>query len=72
MNWQGHVLGRVDEYTYLIELFSWMDGEPNGQQLQSIAGMADWNFYPTASAMNDWYYEIYSPRVKGYLFERVQ
>jgi len=69
VKWQGHVLGRVDRHTYLIELFSWDDGEPNGQRLQAITEMADWRFYETADAMNDWYYDVYSPlarrKVKG-------
>jgi hypothetical protein len=43
VQWQGHVLGRIDEHTYLIELYSWDDGLPNGQRLQPIAGMADWS-----------------------------
>jgi len=68
VRWQGQVLGRVDEHTYLIELFSWMDGGPNGQQLQSIVGMSDWTFYPTADAMKDWYEHEYQPRVRDYEF----
>src|SRR5215475_4625300 len=36
VRWQGRVLGRVDSDTYLVELFSWDDGLPNGQQLQSL------------------------------------
>ena len=68
VNWQGYVLGRVDEHTYLIELISWMNGEPNGQQLQSVAGMGDWKFYSTAHDMNEWYEGTYSPIVKGYHF----
>ena len=68
VNWQGHVLGRADEHTYLIELFSWMDGAPNGQQLQSIVGMSDWKFYPSAEAMNDWYENEYCPRLRHYEF----
>ena len=43
VQWQGHVLGRIDEHTYLVELYSWDDGLPNGQRLQPIAGMADWS-----------------------------
>ena len=62
------MLGRVDEHTYLIELFSWMDGGPNGQQLQSIVGMSDWKFYPTADAVKDWYEQEYCPRVRDYEF----
>jgi len=69
VNWQGYVLGRVDDHTYLIELFSWFDGEPNGHQLQPLAGMADWKFYSTARDMNEWYREEYCPQVCSYSFE---
>jgi hypothetical protein len=72
VNWQGYVLGRVDNHTYLIELFSWDDGEPNGQQLQPIAGMADWKFYSTARDMKEWYREEYCPRVRDYSFEAAE
>src|SRR5262249_54002516 len=68
VKWQGHVLGRMDDRTYLIELFSWDDGEPNSQRLQAITEMADWRFYETADAMNDWYYDTYSPQVARYSF----
>lgn len=73
VNWQGYVRGRVDDctddHTYLIELFSWFDGEPNGQQLQPLAGMVDWKFYSTARDMNEWYEDEYCPQVRGYSFE---
>ena len=72
VKWQGYVLGRVDDHTYLIELFSWDDGEPNGQQLQPIAGMADWKFYSTARDMKEWYREEYCPRVRDYSFEAAE
>ena len=72
VKWQGHVLGRVDDHTYLIELFSWDDGEPNGQQLQPIAGMADWKFYSTARDMKEWYREEYCPQVRDYSFEAAE
>jgi hypothetical protein len=62
------VLGRIDEHTYLVELYSWDDGLPNGQRLQSIAGMADWKFYSTAHDMNEWYEDTYRRLVKHYDF----
>jgi hypothetical protein len=68
VEWQGRVLGRVDNQTYLIELISWSHGLPSGQRLQSIASMSGWRFYPTADEMRDWYEEDYSPLVAGYCF----
>jgi hypothetical protein len=72
VNWQGYVLGRLDDHSYLIELFSWFDGKPNGQQLQPIAGMADWKFYSTARDMKEWYREEYCPQVRDYSFEAAE
>jgi hypothetical protein len=68
VKWQGRILGRVDDRTYRVELLSWGDGKPNGQRLQSIAEMADWKFYSTASEMNEWYENTYRSGVKHYDF----
>ena len=68
VRWQGRVLGRTDAHSYLIELYSWDDGLPNGQQLQSVAGMENWKFYSTAHDMNGWYEDTYRPIVKRYDF----
>jgi hypothetical protein len=72
VKWQGYVLGRVDDHTYLIELFSGFGGEPNGQQLQPLAGMADWKFYSNARDMEEWYTDEYCPRVRTYSFEAAE
>jgi hypothetical protein len=69
VNWQGHVLARVNEQTYRVEVFSWMTGEPNGQRLVPVAEMVDWKFYPTADEMNAWYEHVYARRVRDYSFE---
>jgi len=68
VKWQGQVFGRIDDHTYLIELYSWSDGRPNGQKLQPLAGMGDWKFYATDRDMNEWYEETYTPIMKHYDF----
>ena len=42
------------------------------EKLQPLAGMADWQFYSTVSAMNEWYYDDYTPRVNRYNFSVAQ
>ncbi|MEX3650910.1 hypothetical protein [Mycolicibacterium porcinum] len=35
--WQGHILGVPAPGVILVELFEWILGEPNGQQLITVA-----------------------------------
>lgn len=51
LEWQGHVLDRVEVGLYLVELYSWWDGMPNGQQLVPVASMSNWTFYDDAVEM---------------------
>lgn len=51
INWQGKVLADVSDGMVLIQLFSFLDGEPTQQQIQPIAGMSDWLFYDTNEDM---------------------
>ena len=46
---QGWVLEELVSGTYLIELFSWADGYPNGQHIAPLADMGDWRFYSDES-----------------------
>src|SRR5437773_9386052 len=66
VKWQGHILGRIDDHTYLVGLYSWLDGSSSTQHLQPLAGMADWQFYASHHDMNEWYEDIYSWQVKRY------
>src|SRR2546425_3195878 len=66
VKWQGHILGRIDDHTYLVELFSWLDGSGGTQRLQALAGMADWQFYTRQDDMKDWDEDIYSCQGKPY------
>lgn len=44
-NRQGQVIDQFNEDTYLIELYSWMSGGPNGQQMCRLEAMIEWHFY---------------------------
>jgi predicted GIY-YIG superfamily endonuclease len=48
--WQGHVIDR-DGDLFIVELFSWWDGMPNGQKLVTVEQMQSWKFYDTAIEM---------------------
>lgn len=51
LEWQGRVLDRVEVGLYLIELYSWWDGMPNGQRLIGVEKMELWTFYDDAVEM---------------------
>ena len=51
LQWQGHVVEQIDRGIYMIELFSWGDGQPNGQQIALLADMASWTFYDNGLEM---------------------
>lgn len=46
---QGWVLEELVSGTYLIELFSWADGYPNGQHIAPVSDMGEWRFYSDES-----------------------
>lgn len=70
--WQGRVLRPIGDRTYLVELYSWRDGSPNGVKPIPVDQMSDWKFYAKGAAGNregnEWYEEVYSPMVRGYHF----
>lgn len=39
--WQGRIIDEPAPYILLIELFSWLDGEPCGQELISVRDFMD-------------------------------
>lgn len=56
-SWQGVVVAEPHPSIYLVELFEWLSGSPNGQHLVPIGIMVseDWRFYDTAEEMTDYY-----------------
>lgn len=51
LEWQGHVIDRIETGLYLIEIYSWWDGCPAGQRLIPVASMTNWTFYDDAVEM---------------------
>lgn len=47
VDWQGTILSLVDSETYLVQLFSWIAGEPLEQYLINRSAMKSWGFYDT-------------------------
>jgi len=50
LEWQGRVVDR-DDTGYIVELFSWWDGYPNGQKFVPTNELIDWTFYDSALEM---------------------
>ena len=52
VKWQGCILSKPSKNMYLIQLFSWLSGEPTNRQLISIDKMKDWLFYKDFEEMD--------------------
>lgn len=55
IQWQGAVLGSPTPGYYLVELYEWLMGQPNGQCLVKIEQMLDWQFYDTPESMQEFW-----------------
>lgn len=53
--WQGLVVAEPRPGIYLVELFSWVMGDPTHQQLIPIEEMTGWRFYDDTEWMNNAY-----------------
>ena len=53
IEWQGHIIGKVKEGVYLVQLFSWIDGSPTNQAFTKMEDMIDWQLYDTNEDMNE-------------------
>jgi len=49
--YQGHVLDYLPPKLVLVQLFSWLDGEPTCQKLLEVTD--EWSFYDTMKRMHD-------------------
>lgn len=61
IEWQGEVIGKVEQGLYLIRLFNWIDGGDSLQRLIPIDEMRHWLFYDNHESMN-WHYREGSAR----------
>ena len=64
LNWQGQILGYVQDGYFLVQTYDWIIGDPDTQYLVNITGMADWVFYDSASEMEDEYERKYARKGK--------
>lgn len=51
--WQGRIEERLTDEYYLVQLFSWNDGDPTHQAVVSITDMwqQEWAIFPNNEAM---------------------
>jgi len=45
VEWQGYVIGSPEPGWYLVQLFSWIDGEETNQHIVRFEDMKRWFFY---------------------------
>jgi len=64
IDWQGQVLGQIDESRYLVQLYSWWDGYPTTQRIVDIKDMSFWMFYNSDEDMRDYYDRVLRPELR--------
>ena len=47
---QGHVVAEVSKGLFLVQLYSWMMGEPTQQVIYGLEDMVEWTFYEDAES----------------------
>jgi hypothetical protein len=55
VKWQWIIVAKIEPDGYLVELWSWIDGEPTHEQLVAVGEMVNWRFYASAEAMREAY-----------------
>lgn len=53
VQWQGTILGHVQDGVHLVQLYSWLSTEPSNLRLVPLASMLDWSLYPDRDSMVD-------------------
>ena len=53
--WQGQVLSKESNNTFLVQLYSWIDGMPTNQHLVFLSEMKNWRFYNSDKEMKEVY-----------------
>jgi hypothetical protein len=51
INWQFEIIGKINDDTYTIQLFSWLDGGRTDVKMLSVANLMDCSLYATRE---DW------------------
>lgn len=62
LGWQGEILAMPRAETYLVQLFSWLDGGPTDQVFVKLEDMTEWKFYDTIGDMKFAAEYRYSPK----------
>jgi hypothetical protein len=52
VEWYGVVVANPEPRWYLVQTYSWLDGNPYMEQLVKIDDMAGWLFYADSDAMH--------------------
>lgn len=55
IQYQGQVLGKVNDSHYLVQLFSFLDGRPTTQHVFCVSEMTSWVFYASDAEMREAY-----------------
>lgn len=45
ISWQGHIIQKLSDTKYLVQLFEWVMGEASDQVIVELDDMKDWKFY---------------------------
>ena len=57
IGWQGQIIGNPEPQWYLIQLYSWIAGDPTVCKLVNISEISNWYFYQDEEAMkHSWEY----------------
>lgn len=66
VNWQGRILSEPTPSTFLVQLYSWIDGNETEQKLISFAEMENWRFYSSDKEMVKAYEKKYGPETMAW------
>ena len=55
LKWQGQVVASVEPEHHLVQLYSWIDGDPTTELLVTTKEMENWLFYKDSRAMQESY-----------------
>jgi hypothetical protein len=49
--WQGQILRELKDGSFLVQLYSWINGCPTDQKIVSMSDIKDWSFYSSDEEM---------------------
>jgi hypothetical protein len=63
VKWQGQVTDKAPDNHFMIQLYSWVSGNPIEQKLLKFSDMTNWHFYPSNKDMFDAYERLKSQKL---------